>query len=121
VLDASSARHFDATSEPNCGCGGQCRLGGRSGGQLAAELSVAVNATNIPAASGSALALANVQVANAGTYDVVVTNLYGATNSCSRHPNGAEPSANHDPAAGPECSSRVKRHLLRDRKLAAAR
>ena len=31
--------------------------------------------------TGSVLALASVQFANAGTYDVAVTNLYGATNS----------------------------------------
>jgi photosystem II stability/assembly factor-like uncharacterized protein len=40
-----------------------------------------LNATNIPAATGSALALANVQMTNAGSYDVVVTNLYGSINS----------------------------------------
>ena len=39
------------------------------------------NGTNIAAATGSVLTLTNVQLANAGTYDVAVTNLYGATNS----------------------------------------
>ena len=39
------------------------------------------NTTNIAAATGSVLTLANVQLTNAGSYDVVVTNLYGSTNS----------------------------------------
>jgi hypothetical protein len=39
------------------------------------------NSTNIAATTGSVLTLANVQLTNAGSYDVVVTNLYGSTNS----------------------------------------
>ena len=39
------------------------------------------NATNIPAATSSTLTLTNVQFTNSGSYDVVVTNLYGSTNS----------------------------------------
>ena len=40
-----------------------------------------LDGTNIPAATGFALAFANIQLTDAGTYDVVVTNLYGSTNS----------------------------------------
>jgi hypothetical protein len=39
------------------------------------------NGTSILAASSSALALTNVQLTDAGTYDVVVTNLYGSATS----------------------------------------
>jgi hypothetical protein len=37
--------------------------------------------TNIPAATGFALTFANVHLADAGAYDIVVTNLFGSTNS----------------------------------------
>ena len=39
------------------------------------------NATAIPAATGSAFSFINAQVTNSGSYDVVITNLYGSTTS----------------------------------------
>src|ERR1019366_9359794 len=63
--------------------GGTATFTVAAGGTPALSYQWRLNGTNIAGATGTSLALSNVQPAQAGNYAVVVTNDYGSTNSAN--------------------------------------
>jgi hypothetical protein len=60
---------------------GNVSLSLQAGGSAPLNYQWLFNSVNLPNATNSVLALTNLQIANAGLYEAVVTNLYGVTNS----------------------------------------